>query len=139
MTEFDIANEWLRYANNDLIVAKHCFENLHPKQTEIASYHCQQCAEKALKAFLLYKNIELEKTHDLKVLNKMCQDIDNTFAEITIQCAHLNPYGVAVRYPNELSPTEDMVKLAITKAQQVYDFCTGKIVSTTDTVEKEEP
>ena len=128
MSEFDIANEWLRYANNDLIVAKHCFEDLHPKQTEIASYHCQQCAEKALKAFLLYKNIEFEKTHDLKILNKMCQDIDNSFAEIITQCAHLNPYGVAVRYPNELSPNEDMVKFAITKAQQVYDFCIGKII-----------
>jgi|GEM_PF-3903623 len=39
MSELSIADEWLRYASNDLIVAKHCFEDLHPKQTEIASYH----------------------------------------------------------------------------------------------------
>jgi HEPN domain-containing protein len=51
MNGHNIVAEWLRYANNDIIVAKHCFEDLHPKQTEIASYHCQQCAEKALKAF----------------------------------------------------------------------------------------
>jgi len=128
MNEHDIANEWLQYANNDLIVAKHCFENLHPKQTEIASYHCQQCAEKSLKAFLLYKNTEFEKTHDLKVLNKMCQDIDSSFKDIKTQCAHLNPYSVVVRYPNELSPNEDMVRLAIIKAQQVFDFCANKII-----------
>jgi len=132
MNELDIANEWLRYANNDLIVAKHCFEDLYPKQTEIASYHCQQCAEKALKAYLSYIKIEFEKTHDLKLLNKLCQDNDSSFAQIMIQCAHLNPYGVAVRYPNELSPNEDMVKLAIVKAQEVYDFCADKIAPVTD-------
>jgi hypothetical protein len=38
----------------------------------------------------------------------------------------LNPYGVAARYPDELSPDEEMVKLAINKAQQVYDFCVKK-------------
>ena len=123
MSEPDIVKEWLRYANNDLIVAKHCFEDLYPKQTEIASYHCQQCAEKALKAILLFHDKEPLKTHDLKVLCKMCQDIDSTFANISTQCAHLNPYGVAVRYPDELSPDEGMVKLAINDAQQVYDFC----------------
>jgi HEPN domain-containing protein len=126
MSEPDVVKEWFRYAHNDLIVAKHCFEDLYPKQTEIASYHCQQCAEKALKAFLLFKDIEPQKIHDLKVLCKMCQDIDNSFADIIIQCAHLNPYGVAVRYPDELSPDEEMVKIAINDAQQVYDFCVGK-------------
>ncbi|MHB9295129.1 hypothetical protein PilKf_00870 [Pillotina sp. SPG140] len=31
--------EWLRYAHNDLIVTKHCFEAFNPKQTEISAYH----------------------------------------------------------------------------------------------------
>ena len=126
MSGHNIAEEWLRYAHNDLIVANHCFNDLSPKQTDIASYHCQQCAEKSLKAFLIYKDIEYPKTHDLKLLCKMCQDIDNSFAEIISPCAHLTPYGVAARYPDELSPDENMVKLAISKAQQVYDFCLSK-------------
>jgi len=121
MSEYKITAEWLRYAQNDLIVAKHCIEDMNPKQTEIASYHCQQCAEKALKAFLIYKDIEPPKIHDLKVLCKMCQDIETSFTKVTNQCAHLTPYGVTVRYPDELSPNESMVKLAINEAQQVYD------------------
>ena len=126
MSEHSIVTEWLRYAHNDLVVAKHCIEDMHPKQSEIASYHCQQCAEKALKAFLIYKDIDPPKIHDLKVLCKICQDIDASFAGIASQCAHLTPYGVTVRYPDELSPNEDMVKLAINEAQQVYElaaFC----------------
>jgi len=127
MNGYKIASEWLRYAHNDIVVAKHCFEDLHPKQTEIASYHCQQCAEKALKAFLIYKDIEPPKIHDLKLLCKMCLDIDGSFADIAVLCAHLTPYGVTVRYPDELSPDETMTKLAIEEARRVYDFCTAKI------------
>jgi HEPN domain-containing protein len=29
------------------------FYNIHPKQTEISVFHCQQCAQKALKGFLI--------------------------------------------------------------------------------------
>jgi HEPN domain-containing protein len=126
MSGHSIADEWLRYALNDLIVANHCFNDLYPKQTEIASYHCQQCAEKALKAFLICKNIEPPKTHDLKLLCKMCRDIDSAFSGITGPCARLTPYGVTARYPDELSPDETMVKLAIDEARQVYDFCMEK-------------
>jgi hypothetical protein len=52
----------------------------------------------------------------------MCQDADGSFIEIVPQCAHLTPYGVTARYPAEISLDEDMVKTAITKAQQVYDL-----------------
>ena len=127
MSETEIAKEWLRYANNDLIVAKHCFEDLYPKQTEIASYHCQQCAEKALKAFLIYKDIEPPKTHDLKLLCKMCIEHDESFSNIAIYCSNLTPYGISVRYPDELCPDENMVKIAIHESQKVYDFCIVKI------------
>jgi HEPN domain-containing protein len=44
MNELNIVEEWFRYAQNDLIAAKHCYEKIYPKQTEISSYHCQQCA-----------------------------------------------------------------------------------------------
>jgi len=46
-------------------------------------------------------------------------------------CYHLpgtgKLYGVAVRYPNELSVDDAITKLAINKAQVIYDFCAGKI------------
>ena len=128
MNEFEIAEEWFRYANNDLIVAKHCFEDLQPKQTEISSYHCQQSAEKALKGYLLFKNIEPPKTHDLKLLCKMCIDSDNSFISIADKCANLTAYGISVRYPEELCPDENMVKIAVSEAQEVYNFCKSKVI-----------
>jgi HEPN domain-containing protein len=34
----------------------------------MAVYHCQQSAEKAVKAFLIYQGKAHEKTHDIEVL-----------------------------------------------------------------------
>ena len=45
--------QWLDYAAQDLGVARHLFENYHPKPLEIVCYHCQQSAEKAIKAVIV--------------------------------------------------------------------------------------
>jgi len=49
MSDINLVHEWLKYSQNDLISAKHLYEDLHPKQTEVACYLSQQCAEKAQK------------------------------------------------------------------------------------------
>ncbi|GMO21266.1 MAG: HEPN domain-containing protein [Spirochaetaceae bacterium] len=126
MPEIDLIKEWLRYANNDLISARHLFEDLYPKQTEIAAYHCQQCAEKALKAFLFFNDIEPPRIHNLIKLCELCKNIDAEFSIIKDDCDYLNPLSAEVRYPNELTPDESMVKSAIARAQKIYDFCTAK-------------
>jgi HEPN domain-containing protein len=127
MPEIDLIQEWLRYANNDLITAKHMFEDVHPKQTEISAYHCQQCAEKALKAFLFFNNIEPPRIHNLPKLCELCKNIDAEFSVLEIDCERLNPFGAEVRYPNELAADEQIVKATIEKAKKIYGFCTAKI------------
>jgi HEPN domain-containing protein len=136
MSEAKIVQEWLRYANNDLIVAKHCFEEFSPKQTEISAYHAQQCAEKSLKAYLIYNDVDPPRVHDLKILCKMCREYDDTFSAIEILCAHLTPFGIAVRYPDEIAPNESMAATALSNARQVYDFCLAKIGHAGDTANK---
>jgi HEPN domain-containing protein len=127
MTGISLIQEWFRYSHNDLIVARHSFEDLHPKQTEIACYLCQQCAEKALKAYLLFKEIDPPRIHNLVQLCQMCMDFDGAFSTIQDACADLSPFAATVRYPNELAPDDAIAKRAIDKAQQVYDFCASKI------------
>jgi len=43
-------------------------------------------------------------------------------------CVFLNPYGVHVRYPNELAVDDDITKLAILYAQNIFDFC-GNLIN----------
>ena len=127
MSDINLVHEWFKYSQNDLISAKHLYEDLHPKQTEVACYLSQQCAEKALKGYILYRDMEPPKTHNLVELCQICTNHDNSFSDILDACADLTPYGVAVRYPNELAVDEVIAKMAIGKAQVIYDFCIGKI------------
>jgi HEPN domain-containing protein len=127
MNDINIVKEWFRYSHNDLISARHLFEDLYPKQVEIASYLSQQCAEKALKGFLVYHNVAYPRIHDLKVICNICKQIDASFDTIEAICAHLTPFAVVARYPEELAPEESITKAAIEKAQRIYDFCTMKI------------
>ena len=53
MTVLDLAKDWLRFAKSDITTAKHMFDNVHPKETEISCYHSQQCAEKSLTLLVL--------------------------------------------------------------------------------------
>ena len=48
MSDSELVQEWLKYSQNDLISAKHLYEDLHPKQTEVACYLGQQCADHIL-------------------------------------------------------------------------------------------
>jgi hypothetical protein len=57
----------------------------------------------------------------------VCKQIDPSFDAIETICAHLTPFAVTARYPEELSPEESITKAAIEKAQGVYDFCVVKI------------
>ena len=128
MTVLDLAKEWLRFAKSDIITAKHMFDNAHPRETEISCYHSQQCAEKSLKAYLVSKLIEPPHTHDLVDLCNRCAMHDATFSTIQQYCVFLNPYGVHVRYPNELAVDETITKMAIEKAQKIFDFCENLII-----------
>ena len=118
----DLTCKWFKKAKDDLIVARHSFEDLFPKQIEIACYHAQQAVEKALKGFLLYNNIEPPKTHDLVVLCKMCAKIASKFKEKIDDCAILTLYSSITRYPNEIEMDESEAATAIQKAQAIYDF-----------------
>jgi HEPN domain-containing protein len=123
----ELLKEWVRYSTNDLITARHVFYDFHPKQREISCFLSQQCAEKALKAYIVFKGEEPEKTHNLVLLCQKCMSFDGTFSEISDNCAELLPFAVAVRYPNELSPDDYIAKQAIDNAQKTYDFCIKKI------------
>jgi len=81
------------------------------------AYHSQQAAEKALKAYLVFKKHELSKTHDLIKLFIVCKRFDLEFEKIYGMAEYLNPFATKFRYPTEfdipdLSDSRDAVKCA---------------------------
>ena len=118
---------WMSKARNDLAAAERLLEGEQPL-TDIVSYHCQQAAEKALKAYLILNDKALEKTHDLEMLLSICADYDSDFSGLTETAAVLNPYAVLFRYPTGTDdPTKEEALDALRKAQTVVEFVSARI------------
>ena len=61
-------DKWIKYALADYNAALNMVHLHRPVPIEIVCYHCQQAAEKILKAYIIAKCATLTKTHDLVVL-----------------------------------------------------------------------
>lgn len=111
--------EWLRLANMDLDTAQYVFGNMYPRPCEIICYHCQQATEKFLKALALANDQEPLRTHDLVVLAKSLEGFVQIPLSILRMCAMLNPYGVKIRYPQDMSVGIQDVKVALEYSQEI--------------------
>jgi len=59
--------EWFSKAEGDLKSSKTLYATGDETQFDSAIYHTQQCAEKALKAFIVFNNKSVEKTHNFSL------------------------------------------------------------------------
>ena len=120
MNNNDYVKEWFEFADMDFMTARHLNENMRPKPLEIICYHCQQAAEKLLKGLLLAFDVKLQKTHDLGLLIEQLQaflEIEEKYLEI---CDDLTPYGVKIRYPQELDIEEHHAAKALREAEELF-------------------
>jgi HEPN domain-containing protein len=65
--------DWTAYAEEDFNTAKILLKKSKPL-TGPSCFHSQQCAEKYLKAMLIYKHVEFPKTQDLLALDTLCNN-----------------------------------------------------------------
>ena len=124
----DVA-EWIRYAEMDYNTSLHMSETYHPVPLEIVCYHCQQSAEKALKAYAIAQSEPLTKTHDLETILEQCVKHDDRFNAFGLICPILTGYAVFSRYPvSEDSITEQDMKTALKNAFDVFVFTKARIM-----------
>ena len=120
-----------QYARNDLSVAIREMERTtNPRQRpfEIILYHCQQSAEKMLKAFLVH-NGATGWGHDLDALRLQCASFDIIFssARHARHCAFLTAFST-VRYP-DYSASIDAGDAArgLNSAKRIFDFVSERL------------
>jgi HEPN domain-containing protein len=119
-----LVRAWLVKANRDLGSAKRLASE-PAAYLDTAIYHCQQAAEKTLKAFLVYRDVVFEKVHNLSVLLEYCADIDPAFRDLADAAADLTPYATAFRYPDEFfesEPDKEQFDQALKQAEQILQF-----------------
>lgn len=117
---WDEVGLWLRKAESDLDSARVLLER---GLADTGVYHCQQAAEKALKAYLAWRETPLVKVHDLTALVKQCVPLDASFDSLMELAELLTPYATAFRYPGDLLiPDPVDAQEALQSAEQVLAF-----------------
>ncbi len=121
------AEVWISYASDDLGVAKHLFQTYYPKPLAIICFHCQQAAEKAVKALIVLFGSQggMPKKHDIYMLLQQIKNMVRIDEKYYDYADVLAPYGVAMRYPSELTLEERHAKKAIDMADEFVTWAEG--------------
>ena len=118
--------QWIIKADNDITIAGKDLKTDNPV-TDAICFHAQQAAEKYLKAYLVFKDIEPEKTHKIEKLVLACMAFDEAFLSLK-NADILTEYAVEFRYPDDFYiPDIGEAKEAYSLALKVKDFVLERI------------
>ncbi|HMC66181.1 MAG TPA: HEPN domain-containing protein [Gemmataceae bacterium] len=98
---------WMRKAEEDLEGARSLAAKKPPLR-DLVCFHCQQAAEKYLKALLQELGVVVPRTHDLQDLLDLLLPYDATLAPSRRVLRSLSRYAVQFRYPGERARTRQM-------------------------------
>src|SRR5438445_9895171 len=93
-----------RFAEEDLLGAKEMAARSPPLRN-LACFHCQQAAEKYLKALLQELGVMVRRTHNLLDLLDLLLPHDGTLKGLRRSLRSLRRYAVDYRYPGFSAPS----------------------------------
>ncbi len=94
---------WVNKAEGDLKNAGHCLKLGRECPTDTVGFHAQQCAEKYLKALLVFFKVEVPRTHDIERLVRLTPS--GVLADWAVaEQRRLTVYAVEARYPGDYEP-----------------------------------
>lgn len=105
----------LKKARRDLDTARIIFSEL-PEYDDMIAFHCQQSIEKALKAFLIYLDIDFKPVHDLGYLMNLIATKERLLEPYYEQVDQASRYAVQIRYPDTI------INLSRTQVMEVLDL-----------------
>ena len=112
--------QWLSHGDEDLRLAAHAM-TLQAEEApyRLIAYHAQQCAEKYLKAFLVYYHVDFPFTQNISTLLELCSEHASWAAKLQ-DAEQLTLYSITTRYPGEEEEvTESEAGQAIDLARKV--------------------
>lgn len=125
-TNIKIVKEWIFKAEEDYNASKALIRQSSISVYDVICFHCHQCVEKYLKAFLTHHRVRFPRTHDLSLLQNLAAKVDGTFELIKDLIKPLDGYAVQYRYPGEEAQKGE-AKHAVKIMDQVRFFLRGKL------------
>ena len=126
----DNVRNWINKAEEDAITSQILLGNNEYIPTASVCFHCQQMAEKYLKAYLTAKEVYFKRTHDLPdLLDNYLLTFDSEFELLRDACMYLTDFGVLPRYPGDYPElTVDVAREAWRFANQIKNFIEPKLM-----------
>lgn len=121
-----LLDEWVEKAEADFETAVDINRRRKLPLPDSVCYHCQQCIEKYLKAYLLAQGAVPPRTHELVLLLRQCAGYDAALSRLLSAILILDPYSVAIRYPGT-SATVPESKIAVKTMRQLRKILRGKL------------
>lgn len=97
---------WVAKAEDDLAVARLLIAE-DRRLLAAGVYHCQQAAEKMLKAWLTLHDIVFPRTHDLEVLLELGAAVPPGFSSLREHARRLTPLATEYRYPGDAVDSDE--------------------------------
>jgi HEPN domain-containing protein len=95
-----VTKEWVKKAEQDYILAEQGSRSKLPVHDGV-SFHCQQCAEKYLKALMEELGLFIPKTHDLDSLLTSLGTAHPMLRSLRRGLLFLSDFAVDTRYPGK--------------------------------------
>jgi len=121
-----IHERWLDKADDDLNFARLGFKNKYYAQVCFLS---QQCIEKCLKGFIVFKGRLYDKTHNLMKLYEDANELKSKLAHLEEKLHIIDEYYVPVRYPDGVpgnaqdgEPSRENASEAMETAEKIFSI-----------------
>ena len=121
-----LIQEWIKKAEGDFVSATGLLGLELDNVSDSICFHCQQCVEKYMKAYLQSQAIEFSRTHDLIELLSLCKQGDDSFSTLLPHLQALNSYSVETRYPGRFTSLEE-AQGAVETMKTARDFIRPKM------------
>lgn len=99
---------WAAIIDREMKAVRNNLEGPEPSPA-VAAYHCQQAAEKIVKAVLVAEGLTFRKTHDIDALVELLP-ADHPLRADLRALDRFTPYAIAYRYPMDEPIAEPSVE-----------------------------
>lgn len=129
MADPSLVAGWIKKADENLQYARASFKEELGFYPQIC-FHLHQAVEKYLKAYIVAKDLNFQKIHDLTKLLKICAEVDTGFNGLSDSVVNLNPYYIETRYPEFIGTIGKVeAEKALRVAEEIAVFIKSKLHS----------